>query len=96
MLLNVGLSGGLIPIALLAAAFLYGFFKLWSDPRAVPDSLFLFLFVNGLAENVCFLVLDSAPMIVFTIALIWRGSDPSSCSGKAVRESLPLCGRGGV
>jgi len=72
MLLNVGLSGGLIPMALLGAAFLYGFNRLWSDPRPMADSLFLFLFLNGLAENVCFLVLDSAPMILLTTALVWR------------------------
>jgi O-antigen ligase len=72
MMLNVGLSGGIIPMALLAAAFLYGFGKLWSDPQPVADALFLFIFLNGLAENVCFLVLDSAPMILLSTALVWR------------------------
>jgi O-antigen ligase len=56
MLLNVGLSGGIVPMALLAAAFLYGFGRLWSDPLPVAD----------------FLVLDSAPMILLTTALVWR------------------------
>jgi hypothetical protein len=72
MMLNVGLSGGIIPMALLAAAFFYGFGKLWSDPQPVADALFLFIFLNGLAENVCFLVLDSAPMILLSTALVWR------------------------
>lgn len=72
MMLNVGLSGGIIPMALLAAAFLYGFGKLWSDPQPAADALFLFIFLNGLAENVCFLVLDSAPMILLSTALVWR------------------------
>lgn len=78
MVLNVGLSGGIIPMALLAAAFLYGFGRLWSDPQPVADALFLFIFLNGLAENVCFLVLDSAPMILLTTALIWRRSSSAS------------------
>jgi hypothetical protein len=75
MLLNVGLSGGIVPMALLAAAFVYGFGRLWSDPLPVADAIFLFLFLNGLAENVCFLVLDSAPMILLTTALVWRRVD---------------------
>lgn len=74
MLLNVGLSGGLIPMFLLGAALLYGFTQMWSAPQPLADSLFLFLFLNGLAENVCFLVLDSAPMILLTTALVWRVS----------------------
>jgi O-antigen ligase len=78
MVLNVGLSGGIIPMALLAAAFLYGFGRLWSDPQPVADALFLFIFLNGLAENVCFLVLDSAPMILLTTALVWRRSSSAS------------------
>lgn len=72
MLLNVGLSGGVLPMALLGLAFAYGFGQLWRQPQVVPDALFLFLFLNGLAENVCFLVLDSAPMIVLTTVLVWR------------------------
>lgn len=88
MLLNVGLSGGLIPMALLGAAFLYGFLKLASDPLPAADSLFLFLFLNGLAENVCFLVLDSAPMIVLTTALIWRTAQARTGAGRASDPSL--------
>lgn len=82
MLLNVGLSGGIVPMGLLAAAFLYGFGRLWCDPQPVADAIFLFLFLNGLAENVCFLVLDSAPMILLTTALIWRSVDSAVASGK--------------
>ncbi|MFM7564933.1 MAG: O-antigen ligase family protein, partial [Planctomycetota bacterium] len=82
MMLNVGLSGGILPMALLAAAFFYGCRKLWSDPQLVPDAIFLFLFLNGLAENVCFLVLDSAPMILLTTALVWR----NVCSAANIKQ----------
>lgn len=72
MLLNVGLSGGVVPMLLLSMAFLYGFSRVWVQPNKLLDALFLFLFVNGLAENVCFLVLDSAPMVIFTTVLVCR------------------------
>ena len=75
MLLNVGLSGGVLPMLLLGLAFAYGFGQILTAPQVLPDSLFLFLFLNGLAENVCFLVLDSAPMVILTTVLVWRKVD---------------------
>jgi O-antigen ligase len=72
LFLNVWLSTGLIGgmfITLLICLMLY---KVIAYPSMVADSLFAFVFLNGLFENVIFSNVASAPTLLFTLAIIWR------------------------
>jgi O-antigen ligase len=72
LFLNVALSAGVVPMALLLLAFGLGFWQALTNPSPVADSLLMLIFANGLMENVAFLVIDSAPLALLTLALVWR------------------------
>ncbi len=75
MVLNVALSAGIIAAGFLLAAILWGGLLAWQRPRPLPDALLLLLVLNGLAENVIFEFLASAPTAAFVLALAWRNVD---------------------
>ncbi|MDB4777930.1 O-antigen ligase family protein [bacterium] len=78
LILNIWLSSGIfggISILLLLGAMLL---KTLTAPSMVPDSLIVFLFLNGLFENVIFSNVASAPTLLFVLAVIWRSVPKTS------------------
>ena len=82
LFLNVALSAGIMPMALLLLAFAFGFWQAVTRPSPVADGLLMLIFVNGLTENVAFLVIDSAPLALLTLALVWRSVEASTESNQ--------------
>ena len=88
LFLNVALSAGLITMGLLVLAFLFGFWQAVTRPSPVADGLLMLIFVNGLTENVAFLVIDSAPLVLLTLALVWRSVEALTESNHNDNQTL--------
>lgn len=66
--LNSGIFGGIFILILMGTMLI----KILSSPCLIPDSLLVFLFLNGLFENVIFSNVASAPTLLFVLVVIWR------------------------
>ena len=94
LFLNVALSAGIMPMALLLLAFAFGFWQAITRPSPAADGLLMLIFLNGLTENVAFLVIDSAPLALLTLALVWRSVEAATESNqkdsKSSQDYAPL------
>lgn len=72
LFLNVLLSTGIIGGLLIAGLMFSMLWKAARKPSVVADALIVFIFLNGLMENVIFSNVPSAPTLVFVLAVLWR------------------------
>lgn len=69
--LNVGLSCGILGLIVAVLMCVSRFAMLFSSHSFVADGLFMFIFINGLFENVIFSNICGLPTICWILALSW-------------------------
>lgn len=72
LFLNIWLSSGVLGGSFVTILMLLMLYKVAFSPSMLPDALIVFIFLNGLLENVIFTNVASAPTLIFALAVIWR------------------------
>jgi O-antigen ligase len=73
--LNVMFCSGVIGLTFMVCLTAGRVFDVVFRPHRIVDFLIIYIFVNGLAENVILSFIAGAPTILFIIAVLWRAAD---------------------
>jgi exopolysaccharide production protein ExoQ len=73
--LHVAVSGGIGALLLIIGLTIGRVADVFMRPNRIPDFLILFIFVNGLTENVIFAFVSGATDVLLLTAVLWRANE---------------------
>lgn len=73
--LHVAVSSGLGALVLMIGLALGRIADVFIRPNRIPDFIILYIFVNGLTENVVFAFVSGANDVLLLIAILWRANE---------------------
>ena len=89
MLLNIAFCGGITPLIAAMCMFFGRLVSLWQERDPLPTAIVVFVMINGIFEQILFTKLGAAPMILWTLVLVWPllQSKSKSCNRTSNRIS---------